>query len=191
MGVLGQFLEISELVTFPTLNQRWTGRGPWCIYSLSNGPCPRFCDTRITQPLAHTWANPCRSLSNFALIIPKVGRPRTTTKIKISYDDGGKKKGKHQESRTVQTADSAEPATAAAANRSLEETWRRRESIIVLQIWPKCRGGHATLSRFFLTFLYFGSMDQRARLRDLDDVRQPQTSITYVTATLWPLNATS
>ena len=55
----------------------------------------------------------------------KVGRPRTTTKIKISYDDGpGKKRG--QESRTVQTAAVPE-AAAAAANRSLEETWRRRE----------------------------------------------------------------
>ena len=66
----------------------------------------------------------------------KVGRPRTTTKIKISYDDGaaasGKRKGPPQlESRTAQTADAAsevvEAAAAAAANRSLEETWRRRE----------------------------------------------------------------
>ena len=78
----------------------------------------------------------------------KVGRPRTTTKIKISYDDGaaasggsGKRKGPAQlESRTAQTADAAEEAAAAAAaaaNRSLEETWRRRESGIILQIRSK------------------------------------------------------
>ena len=76
----------------------------------------------------------------------KVGRPRTTTKIKISYDDGaaasggsGKRKGPAQlESRTAQTADAAEAAAAAAAaNRSLEETWQRRESGIILQIRSK------------------------------------------------------
>ena len=65
----------------------------------------------------------------------KVGRPRTTTKIKISYDDVGKRKGPPQlESRTAQTAEAAEAPAAAAANRSLEETWRRRESGIILHI---------------------------------------------------------
>ena len=72
----------------------------------------------------------------------QVGRPRTTTKIKISYDDGGgagKKKSQQQESRTVQThADSEAASAVAAANRSLEETWRRRELILSAIGW----GGH-------------------------------------------------